>query len=77
MQEQNGADKAVEDTLRGQPFIESSVVYDKPPETWKRNCGLCFYRYGHDEKDYFPNTKKPDGREAGNYCPHFLPFTAE
>lgn len=43
------ADKAAEDILRGQPFIEKIKKYNNPEdlaygEQIPRACGLCFYR---------------------------------
>jgi len=89
-------------TLKGQPLIATIAEYDQPPEVWDRECGLCFYRYGHDDARKQSNNcgivvdagkKTPhqlfgvpkgeflpeviDGKQVGNYCPYFLPFTAE
>lgn len=52
----DGADKVVKDTLKGQPFIGSSVKYENPSGVWERDCGLCFYRYGHKSSQ----AEKPD-----------------
>jgi hypothetical protein len=91
-------DEVTDEALRGQPFIAKETTYDTPPETWRRVCDLCFYRYGQDdvlkqnqdcgivvtptphalfgfkEDEHLP--EQIDGKEVGNYCPHFLPYTS-
>lgn len=101
-----GAVSTIDDvlnTLKGQQFIGTIKTYDNPEDSAYgqsilRNCGLCFYRYGHDvlaEKndcDIVVTSPTPhelfgfkgkylpeiiNGKQVGNYCPHFLDFRAE
>jgi hypothetical protein len=65
-----GIEKLVKDSLRGQPFVGTTVRYKYPVMSTERICGLCFYRYGHDKDDLFPWIENPGIKPDCGIIPH-------
>jgi hypothetical protein len=80
-------EKIAKDTLNGQPFIATwkrkcdLCFYRFGPEKIGQDCNIDADPTPHElfgfKKGEQHLPRQIDGKEVGNYCPHFLIYTAE